>query len=118
MAVVMVIGMFASAALLVTLSGLGSWDAVTAEQPNQALLAMAAGMSIPMPAWMLFRRMGWRNSIEMGAAMALPVFPFFCLVWLHVTTSAMCGPYCALTFITMFALMRMRPHVYAMHAAH
>ena len=118
MAGVMVAGMFGAAAILVVLSGLKSWDAVTTEYPTQALLAMAAGMSAPMVAWMMFRGMGWKNSYEMAAAMVVPVVPFLCLVWLNITGAAWCGPYCAVTFVAMFGLMRYRRSEYMMHSMH
>jgi hypothetical protein len=79
-------------------------------------LVMAAGMSLPMAAWMRFRGMGWRNAAAMTAAMVVPVFPFLCLVWFHVTKGALCGVYCALTVVAMFALMRYRREVYSMPA--
>jgi hypothetical protein len=89
-------------------------DELTFQYPTQALVAMAAGMSIPMVAWMLYRRMGLKNAYEMAAAMVLPVIPFLCLVWFDVTKSAQCGGYCVLTFVTMFALMRYRRNEYSM----
>lgn len=108
MAVVMVVGMIATGAVFLSVVGLKTWDEVTSQYPTQALLAMAAGMSIPMVGWMLYRGMGRRNSYEMAAAMVVPVIPFLCLVWFGVTESAQCGWYCAVTFVTMYALMRFR----------
>jgi hypothetical protein len=93
--------------------GLKTWDQVTVQYPTQALLAMAAGMTIPMVAWMLFRGMGARNSAEMAAAMVLPVLPFLCLVWFDVTKSAQCGAYCALTIAAMLGLMFYRRSQYS-----
>jgi hypothetical protein len=52
--------------------------------------------------------MGWKNSSEMAAAMVLPVLPFLCLVWFHVTKGAQCGAYCATTVVAMLVLMRYR----------
>jgi hypothetical protein len=114
MAAVMGVGMFFAGAILTFVVGLKSWDEVTIQYPNQALLAMVAGMSIPMVAWMRFRGMGWRNSYEMALAMVLPVIPFLCLVWFGITKSAWCGPYCVSTFVAMYALMRYRRSEYAM----
>ena len=88
--------------------GLKTWDEVTSQYPTQALVAMGAGMSIPMVAWMQCRGIGRRNSYEMALAMILPLIPFLCLVWFGITESAQCGAYCALTFVTMYALMRYR----------
>jgi hypothetical protein len=114
MTAVMVAGMIATGAIFLAIVGLKTWDELTFQYPTQALGAMAAGMSIPMVAWMLYRGMGWRNSYEMAAAMVLPVIPFLCLVWLGITKSAQCGWYCALTFVTMYALMRYRRSEYSM----
>jgi hypothetical protein len=114
MAAVMAVGMFASGVILTFAVGLRSWDEVTIQYPNQALLVMAAGMSIPMVTWMLYRGMGGRNSSEMALAMVLPVLPFLCLVWFGITKSAQCGVYCALTFVAMYALMRYRRSEYSM----
>ena len=41
--------------------------------------------------------------------MVLPVIPFLCLVWFDVTKSAQCGAYCAVTVLTMLALMGSHP---------
>ena len=110
----MVVGMIATGAIFLSVVGLKTWDQVTLQYPTQALLAMAAGMTIPMVAWMLFRGMGRRNSYEMAAAMVLPVVPFLCFVWFHVTNSAQCGAYCAVTIVAMLGLMFYRRDVYSM----
>ena len=114
MAAVMVVGMIATGAIFLSIVGLKTWDELTFQYPTQALVAMAAGMSIPMVAWMLYRGMGRKNSYEMALAMVLPVIPFLCLVWFGITNSAQCGGYCALTFVTMYALMRYRRSEYSM----
>jgi hypothetical protein len=87
----MAAGMLATGAIFLSVVGLQTWDEVTIQYPTQALLAMAAGMTIPMVAWMLHWGMGGRNAAEMAAAMVLPVLPFLCLVWFGVTKSAWCG---------------------------
>ena len=109
----MAVGMIATGAIFLSVVGLKTWDQVTLQYPTQALMAMAAGMTIPMVAWMLFRGMGGRNSAEMAAAMVLPVIPFLCLAWFHVTKSAWCGPYCALTIVAMLGLMFYRRSQYS-----
>ncbi len=110
----MAVGMIATGAIFLSIVGLKTWDEVTIQYPTQALLAMAAGMSIPMAAWMLHRGMGRRNAYEMAAAMILPVIPFLCLVWFDLTKSAWCGAYCAATIVAMLALMRYRRSTYSM----
>jgi hypothetical protein len=114
MLAIMAAGMIATGAIFLSVVGLKTWNEITIVYPTQALLAMAVGMTAPMVAWMLHRGMGRRNSYEMAAAMALPVIPFLCLVWFHVTESAQCGSYCATTIVTMLALMHYRQREYSM----
>jgi hypothetical protein len=109
----MVVGMIATGAVFLSIVGLKTWDQVTIQYPTQALLAMAAGMTVPMAAWMLYRGMGWRNASEMAAAMVLPGIPFLCPVWFGVTRSAQCGGYCVLTVVAMLAVMVHRRSEYA-----
>jgi hypothetical protein len=111
----MAAGMIATGAIFLTVVGLKTWDEVTTQYPNQALIAMAAGMTLPMAAWMLYRGMGRRNTLEMSAVMVLAVVPFLCLVWLDATKSAQCGGYCLLSILGMLALMRYRYTEYATH---
>jgi hypothetical protein len=110
----MAVGMIATGAIFLSVVGLKTWDEVTAQYPTQALLAMAAGMTIPMVGWMLHRGMGRRNSLEMAGAMVLPVIPFLLLVWTGVTTSAQCAAYCIVTVLAMLALMQYRRSEYSM----
>lgn len=109
----MAIGMIVTGAIFLVVTGATTWEQVTVDYPTQALLAMAAGMTVPMAAWMLYRGMGWRNTGEMAAAMVLPVIPFLCLVWFDVTKSAQCGAYCIVTIAAMLAVMRFRRSVYS-----
>jgi hypothetical protein len=113
----MAVGMIATGAIFLSVVGLKTWEQVTVQYPAQALLAMAAGMTVPMVAWMLFRGMGRRNSYEMAAATVLPVVPFLCLVWFGVTTSAQCGGYCVVMIAAMLGLMLYRRDEYSMTTA-
>lgn len=115
---VMAAGMLATGFIIVRVGGSPSWDAATIAYPTQCLLGMVAGMTIPMTTWMLYRGMGWRNSVEMATVMVVPVIPFLCLVWFDITKSAQCGAYCAISAGAMLALMRYRKEVYATHSTH
>jgi hypothetical protein len=110
---VMVAGMVAFAAVFVTIVDM-KFDEATRQYPTASLLVIAAGMSIPMTAWMLHRGMGRKNSTEMAAAMVLPVVPFLCLVWFGATDSAQCGPYCLAAILAMLALTFYRRRDYSM----
>jgi cytochrome bd-type quinol oxidase subunit 2 len=109
----MVVGMIVTGAIFLSVVGAKTWEEVTTGYPNQALLAMAVGMTVPMVAWMIYRGMGTRHSLEMAAAMVLPVVPFLCLVWFNVTSSAQCGAYCAATIVAMLGLMFYRREHYS-----
>jgi cytochrome bd-type quinol oxidase subunit 2 len=112
----MTVGMIGTGAIFLSIVGAKTWDEVTTGYPTQALLAMAAGMTIPMVGWMTYRGMRWRQCVEMAAAMLLPVVPFLCLVWFDVTDSAQCGPYCIATIAAMLGLMFYRREQYSSRA--
>jgi hypothetical protein len=116
MLAVMIIGMVASAAIFLTIVGM-EWDEATRAYPTASLLVIAAGMSVPMTAWMLHRGMGHRNAFEMAAVMVLPVIPFLLLVWFDVTQSAQCGAYCLISIVGMLGLMRHRRDEYSTEMA-
>ena len=109
---VMVAGMIVSAAIFLTVVQM-TWDEATSERPTASLLVIAAGMSIPMAVWMLYRGMGRKNSAEMAAAMALPAIPFLGLVWFGVTDNALCGLYCISAIVAMLGLMLHRRSEYS-----
>jgi len=113
MLAVMVIGMVTSAAVFLTIIGM-TWEEATLRRPIASLLVIAAGMSVPMAAWMLHRGMGWRNTVEMSAAMVVPVVPFLGLVFFDVTESAQCGAYCLVSIAAMLGLMLLRHGEYSM----
>ena len=54
---------------------------------HDSLLVVAAGMTVPMVAWMRYRGHSWHSCAGMAAAMVVPVIPFLCLVWFGVTKS-------------------------------
>jgi hypothetical protein len=114
---VMLAGMISSAAVFLTIVQ-QTWDEATVSYPTASLLVIAAGMSVPMGAWMLYRGMGWRNAIEMAAVMVLPVIPFLCLVWFGVTASAQCGLYCLISIVAMLGLMHHRHGEYSTGQPH
>jgi flagellar biosynthetic protein FliP len=69
----MVIAMFAG---MIVLGGLRAVLGLTVpfeEQPGTAYLLMAIDMSIGMAAWMRYRGDGWAGTLEMCAAMFVPL---------------------------------------------
>ena len=114
MMLVMVVGMVVAAAILLAVVQ-QTWNDALVSYPTYSLLAIGVGMTVPMVAWMRHRHHDWRNSLEMGAAMALPIIPFLLLVWFGVTKSALCGEYCAVSCAAMVALMLYRRDEYTVH---
>ena len=109
----MMLGMMATAAVFLTAVGLKTWDEVTTEYPTQSLLAMAVGMTLPMAAWMAYRGMSRRSTVEMSAVMVLLALPCLLLVWLGITDGAQCGVYCLLMVVGMYAVMKHRQEEYS-----
>jgi hypothetical protein len=109
----MVVGTIATGLIFASVIGFTAYEQVTVLYPTQILLAMAAGMSIPVVAWMLVRGMGRRNAAEIAAAIVLPVLPFLGLVWFGVTGSAACWGYRATAVVAVLALLRSRRGSYS-----
>lgn len=110
MTVVMVIGMFAAASVLmitlnVIVDGEITWEQALVDYPAHALLAVAIGMSVPMIPWMRHRGHSTGSANEMALVMAVPVIPFVCLALFDVVKGAGCGLYCLIGFVAMLALM-------------
>ena len=110
----MVVGMFLGTTMFVATVDV-SWDGALVRYPVQALVVMAVSMTVPMVAWMLYRRHGLRRTAEMAAAMILPVVPFVCLVAFDVTEGAACGLYCLATLPAMLGVMLYRRSEYSLH---
>jgi hypothetical protein len=113
----MMAGMFAGAAIFLAIVGV-TWDEALVRYPAQSLLVVAAGMTVPMMAWMRYRGHSWHNCAEMAAAMVVPVIPLLCLVWFGVTKSAPCGLYCAVTIVAMLGVMVYRRGEYGIQQRH
>ncbi|MEU4537727.1 hypothetical protein AB0G15_22985 [Streptosporangium sp. NPDC023825] len=98
----MVIAMFAGMFVLGMLwsaAGLGfSHD----RQPELAYLLMAFDMSVGMAVWMRYRGHGWAPTLEMCAAMFVPVVPLFPLLWLGLIDG---GALMTIAHVAMFPLM-------------
>lgn len=60
----MAVGMIAAAATFAVVVHARSWDEILVKYPAQALLAMAAGMTLPMAGWMVHRGMGTGTSLR------------------------------------------------------
>ena len=110
----MTVGMIATGAVFLSVTGARTWDEVTVDHPTAALLAMAVGMTAPMVLWMAHMGMSRRSTDEMAAAMVLPVVPCLLLVWSGITPSAQCGLYCVLMLVAMWAVMRHRRDEYSL----
>ncbi len=114
MVAAMMIGMFVGYGSFLSMVGT-SGNQARHDYPTASLLVMALSMTIPMVAWMRFRRHTWRSSIEMGAAMLLPAVPFLACLWAHVFRDAPDGPYMTVSTVAMVGLMLYRWNIYSVH---
>jgi flagellar biosynthetic protein FliP len=124
MAVVMMIGMMAGAAVFTVGAGFAAgesltWDEARLRYPAACLLVIAAIMSAPMVAWMRHRGHGWQSGAEMTAAMLVPALALIGLFWWHVIgRDPLCGVYCAVMVPAMVAAMLLRRQEYGGTASH
>jgi hypothetical protein len=111
----MVIAMFAGMIVLGGLRSLLGLSVPFEGQPGTAYLLMAIDMSVGMAAWMRFRGHGWAGTLEMCAAMFVPL-GLMPLVWADLMG--------AMTFMTvahvvmllaMLAVLLRRRHEHAHH---
>ncbi|MGW4957095.1 hypothetical protein ACWEPL_07665 [Nonomuraea sp. NPDC004186] len=82
MIVAMFVGMFVGMLALGMLQSAVGIGFSHEQQPELAYLVMAVDMSIGMATWMRIRGHGWASTLEMCAAMFVPVVPLFPLLWL------------------------------------
>jgi hypothetical protein len=121
MILAMLVGMVAGAAVFVlifstvlasTVSGMPQVEVLN-QFAVLICLVMALGMTMPMVAWMRFRGMEWRPTLEMAAAMAIPLVPIFGLLGLQLIPGARaCGLYCAVMIPAMVVPMLFRLDLY------
>ncbi|MEU7689508.1 hypothetical protein OHB01_39410 [Microbispora hainanensis] len=78
----MIIAMFAGMFALGLLWSALGFDPSYDSDPEPAYLLMAFDMSAGMAAWMRVRGHSWAPTLEMCAAMFVPVVPLFPLLWL------------------------------------
>jgi flagellar biosynthetic protein FliP len=76
----MVAAMAVGMLILGSLRGVIGLTVASADHPGTAYLLMATDMALAMGAWMRFRRHSWRMTLQMCAAMYVPV-PLIPLVW-------------------------------------
>ncbi|GAA0424298.1 hypothetical protein Acor_45100 [Acrocarpospora corrugata] len=98
MIIAMFAGMFVLGALLDVL-GLGVSHR---EYPELGYLIMAFNMSVGMAVWMRIRGHGWASTLEMCAAMFVPIVPLFPMLWLGLIDG---GTLMVAAHVAMFPLM-------------
>ncbi|WP_030922460.1 hypothetical protein [Streptosporangium amethystogenes] len=98
----MVIAMFAGMFVLGMLLSAVGIGFSHERQPELAYLLMAFDMSVGMAIWMRYRGHGWAATLEMCAAMFVPVVPLFPLLWLGLVDG---GAVMTLAHLAMFPLM-------------
>lgn len=111
MALAMMVGMVASAAVFLPALGM-TVDEALRRHAALFVLAQAFGMTVAMVVWMRHRGHGRRSCSEMAAAMVVPALVLIALRMLDVISGPICGVYCMSTLAAMGLVMLSRPSEY------
>jgi hypothetical protein len=122
MVLAMFLGMFVLGMPLAALLGVVGIDVSTwqTDARELLLLGMAFTMSVPMAAWMRYRRHGWAPVWEMTASMFVPSFGAIALLWggLVEDSDALMLIQHVGMFPSMLAVMLFRLDEYTGHGGH
>jgi hypothetical protein len=90
--------------------------------PELSLIVIAILLTLPMAAWMLFRGMEWRPTLEMSAVAFALAIALIGLAWLGVpsesTLQVKFGSFCGLACVGMFGVMLFRLDLYTGRTGH
>ena len=111
MALAMMVGMMASAAVFLSVVGMTADEALR-RHAVLFVVVQAFGMTVAMIAWMRRRGHAWRGCSEMAAAMVVPAVLLICLRVVGVISGPICGVYCISTVVAMVLVMVYRRRDY------
>ncbi len=98
---------FGSAALL-------GYSDLKQTAPELTILLIAVSLSASMMAWMRFRRMEWRPTLEMAGSSVAVGLLMIVASWLDIaSTSALIAVECGLACVAMVAVMLFRVRLYS-----
>lgn len=87
--------------------------------PEIAILAIAVALAASMVAWMRFRGMEWRPTLEMAGSTMVVGLLMIVASWLELaSTTALIQMECGLACLAMIAVMLFRVPLYSGHAVH
>jgi len=90
--------------------------------PELGLILIAILLTVPMAAWMLFRRMEWRPVLEMSAVPFGLAILLIGLAWVGVASDSILqtefGMFCGISCVGMFAVMLFRLDLYTGRSGH
>lgn len=109
---------------LVVLAGASTFAGYDVRErfPELGLLLVALTLTLPMTAWMLFRHMTLRPTLEMAASAFAIALALIAGVWANVAGPAWLaikvGEFCGLSCVAMLVVMLARLDVYSGRAGH
>ena len=109
---------------LVVLAGASTFAGYDVRErfPELGLLLVALTLTLPMTAWMLFRHMALRPTLEMAAAAFAIALALIAGVWANVAGPASLaikvGEFCGLSCVAMLVVMLTRLDLYTGRAGH
>jgi hypothetical protein len=116
---VMCLGAIVLSVLFFGAAGLLGYTDLPGRAPELSVLVIAINLSLPMAAWMRFRGMQWRPTLEMsGSTMAVGLL-LILAYWLDVVAKgSLVEIQTSLACPLMLAVMLLRFRLYAGHAGH
>jgi hypothetical protein len=119
MCMVMCAGAVVLSVLFFGAAGLLGYSNLPQQAPELSVLAIAVNLSLPMLAWMRFRGMDWRPTLEMSGSTMLVGLALIAAYWLDIVAkSSLIQVQTSLACPVMLAVMLLRFRLYSGHTRH
>jgi hypothetical protein len=119
MCAVMCLGALALSVLFFGAAGLLGYTDMPQQYPELSVLVIAINLSLPMAAWMRFRGMDWRPTLEMAGSTMVVGLLLIAAYWLGIVPeSSLIEVQTSLACPVMLAVMLFRFRLYSGHQGH
>ena len=119
MCAVMCIGALVLSVLFFGAAGLFGYTDMPRQFPELSVLVIAINLSVPMAAWMRFRGMDWRPTVEMAGSTMVVGLLLIAAYWLGIVAKgSLVDVQTSLACPVMLAVMSVRFPLYSAHQGH
>jgi hypothetical protein len=119
MCAVMCIGALVLSVLFFGAAGLLGYTDLPQQYPELSVLVIAINLSVPMLAWMRFRGMDWRPTLEMAGSTMVVGLLLIAAYWLGIVPkSSLIDVQTSLACPVMLVVMLFRFRLYSGHQGH